>query len=198
MEHQILRTAERLFLERGFAGTSTTDIAKEAGCNQSLINYYFRSKEKLFLSIFEKKAMIFITSLKKPMETELPFNEKLRMLCESHFRMLSKNARVPLFLLNEIGSKPERLSIIKGMVKESLAEISPSVEKELEREIRAGRIRETTLTEILLTMVSLNVGTFLFNPVLKTIIEQKSTDTEEQLKRRGEENSRIFLLSLQP
>ena len=29
-------------------GTSTTEIAKTVGCNQTLIHYYFRTKEKLF------------------------------------------------------------------------------------------------------------------------------------------------------
>ena len=48
MEIVILETAERLFLEKGFGMTSTTEIAKEIGCNQALIHYYFRTKENLF------------------------------------------------------------------------------------------------------------------------------------------------------
>ena len=56
-EKSILEAAERLFLEKGFALTSTTMIAKEVGCNQSLIHYYFRSKEKPPL------ARIFIRAL---------------------------------------------------------------------------------------------------------------------------------------
>ena len=47
IEQRILWVAERLFLEKGFNGTSTTEIAKTVGCNQTLIHYYFRTKEKL-------------------------------------------------------------------------------------------------------------------------------------------------------
>jgi AcrR family transcriptional regulator len=45
MEQAILETAERLFLEKGFAATSTTQIAKAVGCNQALVHYYFRTQE---------------------------------------------------------------------------------------------------------------------------------------------------------
>ena len=40
LEQTILEVAERLFLEKGFALTSTTEIAKEVGCNQALVHYY--------------------------------------------------------------------------------------------------------------------------------------------------------------
>ena len=57
MEHstdlKILYAAEKLFAEKGFAATSTRDIAKNAGVNVSMISYYFGSKEKLFEEIFK-------------------------------------------------------------------------------------------------------------------------------------------------
>jgi AcrR family transcriptional regulator len=55
MEQAILEAAEKLFLEKGFASTSTTQIAREVGCNQALVHYYYRTKENLFNTIFENK-----------------------------------------------------------------------------------------------------------------------------------------------
>ncbi|TXF74950.1 TetR/AcrR family transcriptional regulator [Chryseobacterium sp.] len=52
-EENILFTAEKLFAEKGFEGTSTREISKEANVNISMISYYFGSKEKLFERIFE-------------------------------------------------------------------------------------------------------------------------------------------------
>ncbi|RZL05297.1 MAG: TetR/AcrR family transcriptional regulator, partial [Pedobacter sp.] len=40
----ILEAAEKLFSELGYEGASTRQIAKEAGANMSMINYYFGSK----------------------------------------------------------------------------------------------------------------------------------------------------------
>jgi AcrR family transcriptional regulator len=48
---QILNVATRLFAERGFEGTSTREIAKQAGLNVSLISYYFGGKEGLYKQI---------------------------------------------------------------------------------------------------------------------------------------------------
>ena len=43
-----MQAARKLFTQKGFAAIRTRDIAKEAGINLALLNYYFRSKEKLF------------------------------------------------------------------------------------------------------------------------------------------------------
>jgi AcrR family transcriptional regulator len=51
----ILDVAERIFSEKGFDGASTRLISGEAGVNMAMLNYYFGSKEGLFLAIFERK-----------------------------------------------------------------------------------------------------------------------------------------------
>lgn len=47
---RILDAAERLFAERGFAGTSLRDITSEARVNLAAVNYHFGSKDELFLA----------------------------------------------------------------------------------------------------------------------------------------------------
>jgi AcrR family transcriptional regulator len=46
----ILAAATRLFAARGFDGTSTREIADEAGAKHSLLFYHFRSKGDLYLA----------------------------------------------------------------------------------------------------------------------------------------------------
>jgi AcrR family transcriptional regulator len=55
----ILDVAERVFSEKGFDGSSTRLISGEAGVNMAMLNYYFGSKEGLFLAIFERKISSF-------------------------------------------------------------------------------------------------------------------------------------------
>ena len=52
----ILYTAEELFANKGYNGTSVRDIAQEAGVNLAMISYYFGSKEKLLETIFEERS----------------------------------------------------------------------------------------------------------------------------------------------
>ena len=47
-EQKIKDAARDIFHKKGFAATRTRDIAKLSGINLALINYYFRSKQKLF------------------------------------------------------------------------------------------------------------------------------------------------------
>ena len=47
-EEKIKQAAKAVFQKKGFAATRTRDIAEEADINLALLNYYFRSKEKLY------------------------------------------------------------------------------------------------------------------------------------------------------
>lgn len=55
----ILDVAERAFSEHGFDGASTRMISGEAGVNMAMLNYYFGSKEGVFLAVFERKIASF-------------------------------------------------------------------------------------------------------------------------------------------
>ena len=53
---RLLSAAEALFAEKGFDGTSIRELAARAGCNLSLIHYYFGSKEGLLTELVRRKA----------------------------------------------------------------------------------------------------------------------------------------------
>jgi AcrR family transcriptional regulator len=59
----ILDVAEKVFSDLGFDGASTRMISGEAGVNMAMLNYYFGSKEGLFLAVFERKISSFQTLL---------------------------------------------------------------------------------------------------------------------------------------
>jgi AcrR family transcriptional regulator len=51
---RILRTAERLFAERGFSNVSVRELAGEAKVNIALIGYHFTSKEGLLSEVYRR------------------------------------------------------------------------------------------------------------------------------------------------
>jgi len=59
----ILDVAEKIFSELGYDGASTRTISGEAGVNMAMLNYYFGSKEGLYLAVFERKISAFRTLL---------------------------------------------------------------------------------------------------------------------------------------
>src|ERR1041384_3484134 len=53
---QIMETAETLFAEKGFNGTSVRDIAEKANVNLAMISYYCGSKDKLLEALFSYRG----------------------------------------------------------------------------------------------------------------------------------------------
>ncbi|MCC6572123.1 MAG: helix-turn-helix transcriptional regulator, partial [Chitinophagales bacterium] len=62
-EEKITEAARVVFLKKGYAATRTREIAEEARINLALLNYYFRSKEKLFGIIMLETVTGFIQAM---------------------------------------------------------------------------------------------------------------------------------------
>src|SRR5512135_2921410 len=54
-KERILDTAETLFMEQGFEGTSLRAITAAAGVNLAAVNYHFGSKEDLFQAVLTRR-----------------------------------------------------------------------------------------------------------------------------------------------
>ncbi len=102
-EEKILAAARKVFLTKGYAATRTRDIATEAGINLALLNYYFRSKEKLFQLVMQEKVqMMFRNIVPVVMDEETTLDEKIRKMVSNYIEVLSKNPDLPIFILNEV------------------------------------------------------------------------------------------------
>jgi len=196
MEEKILEAAEKLFLDKGFALTTTTEIAKEAGCNQALVHYYFRTKEKLFQRIFEEKLKFFASAFFSVGQQGETFEERLARKIEAHFDMLAKNPKLPLLLINELTLHPERLMEIKANVSAIPISMLHSLESDLKAEIEKGTIRPITVFDLILNIVSLNVFLFVSRPVVNTVLNLTEEKSEEMIAGRKKEIVETILRSL--
>ena len=77
-EQSILKAAEKEFLKKGFSGSKTTEIAKEAGVTHAMLHYYFRTKENLFNKVFEEKAKQLADTFLSRVDESLLFLEKIK------------------------------------------------------------------------------------------------------------------------
>jgi AcrR family transcriptional regulator len=197
MEQSILETAERLFLEKGFLLTSTTEIAKEVGCNQALVHYYFRTKDNLFNTIFETKFRLFFRHIFELGNLdELSFADKLKHIIESHFDMLRENSKLPLLIISEFSRRPAQVNVLKEKLQGLPQALLEKLNKQLETEITAGRIRQTTLMDLIITMVSLNISLFLLLPIASQIVTLNDSQLQFMIDHRREEHVKLILNSL--
>ncbi|MBP7382040.1 TetR/AcrR family transcriptional regulator [Myxococcota bacterium] len=198
-EQSILAAAEEMFLEKGYALTSTVGIARKAGCNQALVHYYFRTKEKLFEAIFMAKVLRFMEGLSKLDAQGLTFEEALTRVIESHFDILASQPRMAFLILNELTTNPARIQSLREMLFNTL-DLRPVMHLQtmLDEEIRLGRVRPITMIDISMTMASLNVMTFLAKPILAGVMNMSDADYQDMIAHRKKENVATVLRSIRP
>jgi AcrR family transcriptional regulator len=76
---RILRTAERLFAERGFNGVSVRELAAEAQVNIASIGYHFENKEGLLSEVYHRHCEPMIEGRLRGLEAALRLRGKARL-----------------------------------------------------------------------------------------------------------------------
>lgn len=77
----ILRTALHLFVERGFYGTPTSLISKEAGIATGTLFWYFPTKEELIDTLYREIKAEAGAAIRKGVDDEASVRDKLRRVC---------------------------------------------------------------------------------------------------------------------
>ncbi len=161
-EEKIKEAARKVFTQKGYAATRTRDIADEAGINLALLNYYFRSKEKLFeLVMTEKMSQFFgfIAPLINDGHTTL--HDKMERIASHYIDLLQQNPDLPIFVLGAIRSNPAHFAKI-------IQDSSVLTESAFLKQIRKKRPGINPL-HFLMNLLGICVFPFIARPVFETI-----------------------------
>ncbi|MDF1507259.1 TetR/AcrR family transcriptional regulator [Robertmurraya sp. DFI.2.37] len=118
-QKKIILAAVQAFAEKGYASTSTSEIAKNAGVAEGTIFRHYKTKKDLLYSIIEPMLRKFIAPLViKDMEKVLKkehatFEDFLRAMIENRIKFLSKNMLLFKILIQEIPFQPELKELFK-------------------------------------------------------------------------------------
>ncbi|RIV71357.1 TetR/AcrR family transcriptional regulator [Flagellimonas aequoris] len=168
-EEKIKAAAAKLFTQKGYAATKTRDIAEEAGINLSLLNYYFRSKEKLFNLIMGEKIRQFF-GIVVPVITDasLDLELKIELFVEKYIETLTQNPDLPIFVLNEIRNNPKHFV-------EEIGANKILMSSSLMNQIRAKN-PEINPVHFIMNLMGMSVFPFLSKPVFMAsqVIDEKS------------------------
>ena len=176
-EDKILLAASKVFTEKGFSGTRTRDIAEEAGINLALLNYYFRTKEKLFEQVMKVKILLLFGQIIPIVTNEkTSLEEKIDLASVKYFDILTKNPNLPLFVLSEIQKKT---SDIKSIL---------PFDKVLKNSFLIKQIQEKK-SEInpfhfLINFISMTVFPFLGKPILQTFELMNDSEFQKFVEER--------------
>jgi len=158
-EDKIKTAASHVFTKKGYAATRTRDIAEEAGINLALLNYYFRSKEKLFEIVMMEKMSKFFGVVGQVLDNKaISVEEKTTVIVENYIGLLSENPDLPIFILSEIRMNPAQFA--------SRFPLAKVLESDFMKQIKKQR-PDLHPIQFLMNLLGLVVFPFIMKPVLE-------------------------------
>lgn len=167
-EERIKVAARKVFHQKGFAGTRTRDIAEEAGINHAMLNYYFRSKEKLFEMVMMETMAQFFKGVNLMLNDEsTSLDEKIDLIVSNYVDLLLKEPELPTFILNEVRPNPQAF-VEQNPIKEALTH--SVLTRQYAEAVARGEITEPNLMQAILNVIGLVIFPFIAKPILTSII----------------------------
>lgn len=115
-EEKIKDAARKIFTKKGFLATTIRDIATEADINVASVNYYFRSKEKLFAVIMDETIKNLFDKIEPVLNDEATsLFEKVETCVGYYIDQILENPDFPFFMVNEVMAGSTQLPMIGKM-----------------------------------------------------------------------------------
>ncbi len=176
-EEKIKEAARIVFTRKGFAATRTRDIAQEANINLALLNYYFRSKEKLFGLIMLEKMQNFFGFIGPIIYNEgLSLDLKIEAIVSNYIDLIQDNPDMPFFILGESRNNPE--IVMNAMPRKDFLKNSFFIKQLKEKK------PDQDPYQFLLSMLGMTIFPFLMKPVFQKITDIKDAKFKQMMTER--------------
>jgi TetR/AcrR family transcriptional regulator, fatty acid metabolism regulator protein len=154
---QIIDAAVIAIAENGYHQAQVSKIAKQAGVADGTIYLYFKNKEDILISVFQEKMGTFVEKIQNKIAGKESAVEKLLMLVETHFQLLSADHHLAIVTQLELRQSNKELRLkINEVLKNYLqvvdqilvegkekGEFNPTLDVRLARQMIFGTMDET-------------------------------------------------------
>lgn len=161
-ERGILEAAARVFSAKGYDGSRTREIAREAGISEALMFRHFPSKNALLMAVvqpfIEKFAKpVFLNPARRLLKehAEDPVEDVLREVIRDRFALFRDNQRLIMTLVMEAARRPELLEIVRRQIVPEIVALASSA---IGPARRRGVLRNLDDGLLLRSFLSLVVG----------------------------------------
>jgi AcrR family transcriptional regulator len=195
-ENIILIAAEKEFLNKGFSMARMTEIARIAGVNHALLHYYYKTKEKLFTTVFKQKLQEVIFSLLSVISQDLPLKDKVKAGIEAHFDCIAQNPQLPFFIVNEFLTNAERVKNVRSLLTPIITKVYATFERDIQKAVAKGEICPVTPANLLYDIVTLNICSFIVQPLAYQLLDLSKEEYQSFINQRKAENVETILKRL--
>ena len=193
-EETIRQAALKIFKRKGFEGASVQEIAKEAGTTKSMVNYYFRSKEKLFAEIFHQEYRNLFSAIGVFITANLSLKEKIEKIVAFDIDKLNEIPDLPIFILTELHHNPE--IVFKSIERLPILAVLNGLNLQIAEEVAKGAIRHIDARDLLINIQSLTIFPFLGKPLIMKIFGIEEEGFKTMLQQRKKEIPTIIWNSI--
>ncbi len=163
-KEKIIAAALSLFAKSGYEGTSLTEIAKMVGIQKPSIYNHFKSKEEIFLTIFESILWEHVHKVKKMLEelkeksTENQLFQILSLTFQYYLNYEEQTAFLNRAMIFPPESLKEQLNAQFILSEEALSAILHTIIKD---GMEKGEIRTTNIEDVIISYYCLIDGIFI-------------------------------------
>jgi TetR/AcrR family transcriptional regulator len=202
-EERILHAAHAVFLKRGTAGARMQEIAAEAGVNQALLHYYFRSKDRLARAAFERAAGQLLPAVIRVLASDASLEDKVERIVDLEIGHLSKAPYLPGYIISEITHHPARvpdlIAALTGMSADDVhLHIATVLQAQIDDGVRTGALRPITPEDFIVNLMSLCIFPFAARPMISALLAMNGRAFEQFIRRRRHSLTAFFLGALRP
>ena len=183
-KQKILRAATEIFLKKGHDGARMQEIADNAGINKALLHYYFRSKQKLFRTVFKIELQSMLASIFGLISPSDNFEEFLEKFISGYLENISSRKNIMRFILWEIDKSPKEVASWFLEVFEDGGFPGNPIVLRIEKAIKDGGIRPVDPTNFVLSLLGMCVFPFVAEPMLKLLLPGFNPDAKDFLNNR--------------
>lgn len=193
-QEKILKAATEIFLVKGPDGARMQEIADAAGINKSLLHYYFRNKETLYVSVFNNVVKDLVPAITSVFESDKPLLAKISEFLELYIGFIQTNPLMPHFIITETTRNPERLLMaFNQLPKEPLFK---KLNKDILASVEKGEIKPIDPRQLIINMISLSVFPFIARPVIRSFLTITQDEFDKLLEDRKKEVAEFVINSL--
>jgi AcrR family transcriptional regulator len=179
-EQKIIRSADKLFTQKGYAATKTREIAEDAETNLALLNYYFGSKENLYKKVVQEKFRMLIGAIGPVLSDEnISLEDKIKTITENYTKLLIENEELPIFIFNELKVNKE---LFKDIIQNARQMVQPIIDKQLKE-----RAVEMSAANLIINTLSLTMFPFVAKPLIVSSGLVKKEEFFDFVSKRNEE-----------
>src|SRR4029078_2665079 len=153
----ILKVAEELFAQKGFAGARTHEIAERAGVNKALIYYYFESKEKLLREVLQKILFELISLSNEILAKKRTAPEVLEEFYEGFFHYCARHKNFSRLTTMDLGSEGVSLRSLFDNFFRPLFERGVRF---IDRAVAQGELAPVNARQLLITIYGMTIAHF--------------------------------------